>query len=61
MLGRAAFGQRDGVADHPLRQLGLGLFNEDLTGKVDAELNLAGKGARLDGTLAARLEDARAD
>ncbi|MDO8323366.1 MAG: translocation/assembly module TamB domain-containing protein [Phenylobacterium sp.] len=43
-----------------LRQLGLGLFNEDLTGKVDAELNLAGKGARLDGTLAARLEDARA-
>ncbi|MBR7619600.1 translocation/assembly module TamB domain-containing protein [Phenylobacterium sp. 20VBR1] len=43
-----------------LRQLGLGLFNEDLTGKIDADLNLAGKGARLDGTLDARLEDARA-
>ncbi|WP_340643871.1 translocation/assembly module TamB domain-containing protein [Phenylobacterium sp.] len=43
-----------------LRQLGLGLFNEDLTGKIDADLNLAGKGARLDGTLDAKLEDARA-
>ena len=43
-----------------LRQLGLGLFNEDLTGKIDADLNLAGRGARLDGTLDARLEDARA-
>ena len=43
-----------------LRQLGLGLFNEDLTGKIDADLNLAGKGARLDGALDAKLEDARA-
>lgn len=40
--------------------LGLGLLNEDLTGTTDAVLALSGRGGRLDGTLEAKLIDARA-
>lgn len=39
--------------------LGLGLINEDLTGTADAVLTLTGRGGRLDGTLDAKLADAR--
>ncbi|WP_421931882.1 translocation/assembly module TamB domain-containing protein [Phenylobacterium sp.] len=42
-----------------IRQLGLGLFNEDLTGKIDASLSLSGKAARLDGMMTAKLDGAR--
>lgn len=38
---------------------GLGLIDEDLTGKMDGALTLQGSGARLDGTLEARLAGAR--
>jgi translocation and assembly module TamB len=37
----------------------LALFNEDLAGRADATLTLQGRGARLDGTLDARLAGAR--
>jgi translocation and assembly module TamB len=37
----------------------LGLIDEDLAGKVDGALTLQGSGARLDGTLEARLSGAR--
>lgn len=40
-------------------KMNLGLFNEDLDGEVDATLALRGAGARLDGTLDARLSGAR--
>jgi translocation and assembly module TamB len=39
--------------------LGLGLLNEDLTGSADATLLLSGRGGRLEGTLDAKLSDAR--
>ena len=39
--------------------LGLQMLDEDLTGKFDATLALQGRGARLDGTLEARLAGAR--
>ncbi len=39
--------------------LGLGLIDEDLTGKVNGALVLTGRGARLDGTLEATLSGAR--
>lgn len=42
-----------------VKALGLGLLNPDLAGDFDADLTLAGAGARLDGTLDARLTDAR--
>jgi translocation and assembly module TamB len=40
--------------------LGLGLVDEDLAGRTDATLVLQGRGARLDGTLEAKLAGARA-
>lgn len=40
-------------------QLNLGLLNPDLTGRADGTLALTGKGGRLEGTLDARLDDAR--
>jgi translocation and assembly module TamB len=42
-----------------LGNLTLGLLDEDLTGKTDATLTLQGRGARLDGTLEAKLSGAR--
>lgn len=39
--------------------LGLAMLDEDFAGKVDATLNLQGRGPRLDGALEARLENAR--
>lgn len=39
--------------------LGLGLLNEDLTGTADATLVATGRGGRLEGTLDAKLADAR--
>ncbi|MDB5474498.1 MAG: hypothetical protein JWP49_9, partial [Phenylobacterium sp.] len=39
--------------------LGLQMLNEDLTGRFDATLALQGRGARLDGTLDAKLAGAR--
>ena len=42
-----------------VQKLGLGLFDEDLTGKVDASLALTGQGARLGGELDARLDGVR--
>ncbi len=42
-----------------LTGLTLGLLDEDLTGKTDATLSLRGAGARLDGTLEAKLSGAR--
>lgn len=39
--------------------LGLQMLNEDLTGKFDADLTLAGRGPRLEGALDARLAGAR--
>jgi translocation and assembly module TamB len=42
-----------------LQRLGLGVFDEDLTGKVDAALTLSGQGSRLTGDLDARLDGVR--
>ncbi len=42
-----------------LQRLGLGVIDEDLTGKVDASLTLTGQGARLTGELDAKLDGAR--
>ena len=42
-----------------LTGVGLNLFDEDLAGKMDAELTLQGRGGRLDGGLEARLSGAR--
>jgi translocation and assembly module TamB len=42
-----------------LAGVGLNLLDEDLAGKVDADLTLQGHGARLDGGLEARLSGAR--
>ena len=42
-----------------LQHLGLGVFDEDLTGKVDANLTLNGQGGRLTGDLDARLDGVR--
>ncbi|CAN7185625.1 translocation/assembly module TamB domain-containing protein [Phenylobacterium sp. LjRoot225] len=42
-----------------LAGVGLNLLDEDLAGKIDAELTLEGRGARLDGGLEARLSGAR--
>jgi translocation and assembly module TamB len=42
-----------------LTGLTLGLLDEDLAGKTDATLSLQGRGARLDGTLEAKLAGAR--
>jgi translocation and assembly module TamB len=51
----------DGAADihAQVAKFGLGLLNEDLDGSVDATLAVQGQGARLDGTLDARLDGAR--
>lgn len=40
-------------------KLGLGIVDQDLTGRVDATLNLAGQGGRLAGDLDARLDGVR--
>ena len=42
-----------------LQRLGLGIVDEDLTGKVDASLTLTGQGNRLAGDLDARLDGVR--
>ena len=42
-----------------VQQLGLSLVNSDLTGRADGALVLTGRGGRLDGTLEAKLDDAR--
>lgn len=42
-----------------LQGVGLNLLDEDLAGKMDANLTLGGRGARLDGDLDARLSGAR--
>jgi translocation and assembly module TamB len=42
-----------------LANLGLGLIDEDLAGRIDATLALQGRGERLDGTLEAKLAGAR--
>ncbi|HZZ68317.1 MAG TPA: translocation/assembly module TamB domain-containing protein [Phenylobacterium sp.] len=50
----------DGTDIHAqLTSLTLGLLDEDLAGKTDATLSLQGRGARLDGTLEAKLTGAR--
>ncbi|MBW8814265.1 MAG: translocation/assembly module TamB domain-containing protein [Caulobacterales bacterium] len=53
---------RGGAADVKAKvaNLGLGLIDPDLTGRIDASLALQGTGARLDGTLDADLAQARA-
>jgi translocation and assembly module TamB len=53
---------RGGAADVKARVagMGLGLFDPDLAGRIDASLTLQGSGARLDGTLDASLAQARA-
>jgi translocation and assembly module TamB len=40
-------------------RLGLGVFNADLAGSVDATLTLSGRGGRMEGVLDARLQNAR--
>lgn len=52
---------RDGAASLQARaqDLGLGLFNVDLDGRVNATLALQGQGDRLQGALDAKLSDAR--
>lgn len=42
-----------------MQNLGLGLVNADLTGRADGTLTLTGRGGQLDGTLEAKLDDAR--
>lgn len=42
-----------------VQRLGLGLVNADLNGRADGTLVLSGRGGRLDGTLEAKLDDAR--
>lgn len=42
-----------------LRNVGLDLVNPDLAGRINANLTLAGRGARLEGALSAKLADAR--
>ncbi|MDB5424933.1 MAG: hypothetical protein JWQ29_2349 [Phenylobacterium sp.] len=51
----------DAAADVQARLtgLGLGLIDQDLDGRIDATLALQGRGARLDGTLEAKLAGAR--
>ena len=51
----------DAAADVRLQVagLGLGLIDEDLTGRADATLTLQGRGGRLDGVLEAKLTGAR--
>lgn len=51
----------DGLADirAEVKDLGLGMVNEDLAGQVDATLNVQGKGERLEGVMQAKLVGAR--
>ena len=42
-----------------IEKLGLGIINPDLTGRADATLTLTGRGKVLEGTLDAKLDDAR--
>jgi translocation and assembly module TamB len=42
-----------------IERLGLGIINPDLTGRADATLVLTGRGSALEGTLDAKLDDAR--
>jgi translocation and assembly module TamB len=51
--------QRDAEIRAQLVGVRLGMLNEDMAGRVDAELSLHGRGERLDGDLQARLSKAR--
>jgi len=42
-----------------VQRLGLGVLSEDLVGRTDATIVLTGRGGRLDGTLDAKLDNAR--
>ncbi len=53
------FASQDAEVRAELAGLGLGLLDPDLAGEADGVLTLRGRGERLDGTLDARLENAR--